>query len=127
MIEVLSVAVIEGFTITMVRAFLVGAGLCLSIEVAHANCWVVARDPNGRELFECDDSLPQLPVCGSEYDVGGRCVIRRPRHRIPDQRRVTPPPAPGEQRSTSNPTGNTPFNAGGSWPNRAKEYSQGRK
>jgi hypothetical protein len=119
---------IEGLTAVVVRACLMGVGLCLSMEVAHADCWVVARDPNGRELFECDNSLPQLPVCGSEYDVGGRCVIRRPRHRIPDQQRVNPSrPAPVDQRALSNPTGNTPFNAGGSWPNRAKEYAQGKK
>lgn len=124
----LGVAMIKRFTSVVVMAALMGATLCMSTEVAYADCWVVARDPNGRELFECDNSLPQLPVCGSEYDVGGRCVIRRPRHRIPDQRRVTPLlPAPVDQRSLSNPTGSTPFNAGGSWPNRAKEYAQGKK
>jgi hypothetical protein len=101
----------------------------LGIECARAECWVVGRDNRGREFFECDDSIPQLPVCGSEYDVGDRCmVIRNPRQRVQDPRRAKPPPVVAQDsKSLSSPTGKTPFNAGGSWPNRAKEYSQGKK
>ena len=123
LITALYESMIKGCTGCMRCVVFMSVAFFLSVGVASADCWVVARDRNGRELYECDTAMPQLPVCGSEYDIGGRCVIRRPRHRIPEQRRIQPVPPQNAQRPASNPT----FNAGGSWPNRAKEYSQGRR
>jgi hypothetical protein len=54
-------------------------------------------------------------------------VIRNPQQRFIDAQRGLRPPLTNDPRALSNPTGKTPYNAGGSWPNRAQEYARGMK
>jgi hypothetical protein len=108
--------------------------LCLVLllpSVALPECRIVGYDSNGQQIIECNPQSGSLPVCGSEFDRGGKCIGLRP-------------PGSGARNGSNGPqnysrdqsaTGSTPFNAGGpppvnaggSWPNRAQEYGSGRR
>jgi hypothetical protein len=100
-------------------------------SVALADCWLVGRNSNGEEFYRCNNSPEQLPVCGSEFDRGSRCVVIRPQPNgvIVGNRRNGVDNRNGGIRSGATPFnagGAPPFNAGGSWPNRAYEYAHGK-
>ncbi len=72
-------------------------------------------------MVVCDEESERLPLCGSEYDTGERCVVSRPRHRGPPP---PPPPRPRTRESDTprNPAGPPPRAPGAPWPNRAEGY-----
>lgn len=112
------------------KRLLLGAFVLFTLTTsASAECRLIERTAEGREILECDEFSEPLPICGSEFDRGNRCVIQRPEDNHRQRHRVSRPTR--DNRSTittpSNPTGSTPFNAGGSWPNRAQEYARGRR
>jgi hypothetical protein len=102
------------------------------ISSAVAECFLLGRDPSGREFYQCDSISNQLPVCGSEFDRGNRCVVVRPLRPLvsgnPSQRQgyVSQRGQAFTGNTPRNPGGDPPFNAGGSWPNRAHEYAHGK-
>ena len=55
---------------------------------AAEECRVIERAPNGERVIECDDETDPLPLCGSEFDTGERCLVP-PNRRSP----IRPPPA----------------------------------
>lgn len=101
--------------------------LLIGVRSASAECWPVGRDSRGQRVYECDDFDESLPICGSEFDRGDRCVVRPSKKYVPPRQQVRPPPdREREEPRRSEPYGPTPFNPGGSWPNRAQEYSRGK-
>lgn len=91
---------------------------------ALAVCRVIGRDSREREILECDEVPEQLPLCGSEFDRGGTCVVRR--HQRPEHDRGQYRPPPLARPIPENAPGETPRDAGGSWPNRAREFERGK-
>jgi hypothetical protein len=112
---------------TILSSFLLA--FTLAVASAEADCWIIGHRDNGAEIWECRGLTRPLPVCGSEFDTGDQCVVRHPAQQQPG---ISRPHAQGRRadgsttgRVPSGATGNTPFNAGGSWPNGAERYARG--
>jgi len=105
-------------------------GLVLSDSIAHAECWLVDQNQYGQQFYQCSNQSFNVPICGSQFDQGNRCVVVRPQNGAV----IVQTPQLYSNQGSGQPTGRTPFNAGGappvnaggSWPNRAYEYSHGR-
>lgn len=97
--------------------------LLWSATDASAMCRVIGRDSREREILECDEVPERLPLCGSEFDRGGTCVVLR--HQKPEHDRGQYRAPSAGRRLPENAPGETPRDAGGAWPNRAKEYGRG--
>jgi len=101
-----------------------------SHSLAYAECWLKGQNQYGQQFYQCSNQAYNLPTCGSQFDQGNRCVVIGPQYGAVI---VQTPQLQGNQMS-GQPTGRTPFNAGGSppvnaggsWPNRAYRYSHER-
>lgn len=100
---------------------------------SRAECTVISRNGAGKEFVQCDQWSEPLPLCGSEYDTGTRCVVRRGRTNRSDGTDGFIPIQPSARGQIPfNAAGNTPFdaagktpmNAGASWPNQAAALGQ---
>lgn len=110
------------------------ASLCLITPLSsRADCTVIGRNGAGKEFVQCDEWSEPLPLCGSEYDTGTRCVVRRGRvsHSDAVDSFIPIQPSAGGQtpfnaagKTPFDAAGKTPMNAGATWPNQAAALGQ---